>query len=68
MEEHRPKKPLCREFGIGEVCPKTRVEAIIQAAQRDPLTTGEDIVEKQPNPRMCSGCGIENLIGLKLKF
>jgi hypothetical protein len=29
--------------------------------------TGEDIMEKQPNSRMCFGCGIENLIGLKLK-
>jgi acyl-coenzyme A thioesterase PaaI-like protein len=29
---------------------------------------GEDIMEKQPNSRMCSLCGIDNPIGLKLRF
>jgi acyl-coenzyme A thioesterase PaaI-like protein len=36
--------------------------------RRDPITTGVDIMEKQPNSRMCFLCGIENPIGLKLKF
>jgi hypothetical protein len=35
---------------------------MMQAAQ------GESIMEKQPNSRMCIVCGIENPIGLKLKF
>jgi len=30
--------------------------------------TGEDIMQKQPNSHMCFVCGIENPIGLKLKF
>jgi acyl-coenzyme A thioesterase PaaI-like protein len=34
----------------------------MQAAQ------GGSIVEKQPNSRMCFVCGIDNPIGLKLKF
>jgi len=29
---------------------------------------GDDIMEKQPNSRMCFVCGIDNPIGLKLKF
>jgi acyl-coenzyme A thioesterase PaaI-like protein len=29
---------------------------------------GESIMEKQPNSRMCFLCGIDNPIGLKLKF
>jgi acyl-coenzyme A thioesterase PaaI-like protein len=29
---------------------------------------GEAIMEKQPNPRMSFACGIDNPIGLKLKF
>jgi acyl-coenzyme A thioesterase PaaI-like protein len=29
---------------------------------------GEDIMEKQPNSRMCFVCGIDNPIGLKLEF
>jgi hypothetical protein len=34
----------------------------MQAAQ------GDSLMEKQPNSRMCFVCGIENPIGLKLKF
>jgi hypothetical protein len=29
---------------------------------------GKSIMDKQPNSRMCFVCGIENPIGLKLKF
>jgi acyl-coenzyme A thioesterase PaaI-like protein len=42
--------------------PKALADAIMQAVQ------GESIMEKQPNSRMCFVCGIENPIGLKLKF
>jgi hypothetical protein len=52
----------------GRRLPKAHVDAIIQEVQTDPVTTGEDIMEKQPNSRMCFVCGIENPIGLKLKF
>jgi acyl-coenzyme A thioesterase PaaI-like protein len=48
--------------------PKAHVNAIIQAAQSHLITTGEYIMEKQPNSRMCFVCGIDNPIGLKLKF
>jgi acyl-coenzyme A thioesterase PaaI-like protein len=41
---------------------KPRVDAIRQA------TPGESIMEKKPNSRMCFVCGIENPIGLKLRF
>jgi acyl-coenzyme A thioesterase PaaI-like protein len=41
---------------------------MIQAAERDPLSAGEDIMEKRPNSRMYSVCGIENPIGLHLRF
>jgi acyl-coenzyme A thioesterase PaaI-like protein len=47
---------------------KANLNAIIQAAKRDPVSAGEDIMEKQPNSRMCFVCGIENPIGLKLFF
>jgi acyl-coenzyme A thioesterase PaaI-like protein len=40
----------------------------MQAAERDPVSAGEDIMDKQPNSRMCFVCGIDNPIGLKLKF
>jgi acyl-coenzyme A thioesterase PaaI-like protein len=30
--------------------------------------SGENVMEKQPNSRMCFVCGIENPTGLKLKF
>jgi acyl-coenzyme A thioesterase PaaI-like protein len=40
----------------------------MQATQGDSATTGENIMEKQPNSRMCFVCGIENPIGLKLSF
>jgi hypothetical protein len=33
-----------------------------------PVTPGEDIMEKQPDSRVCFVCGIENPIGLKLRF
>jgi len=42
--------------------PKPSVGAIIEPVQ------GERIMEKQPNSRMCFVCGINNPIGLKLKF
>jgi acyl-coenzyme A thioesterase PaaI-like protein len=47
---------------------KANINAIIQAAERDPASTGEDIMEKQPNSRMCFVCGIDNPIGLHLAF
>jgi acyl-coenzyme A thioesterase PaaI-like protein len=40
----------------------------MQAAERDPVSVGDDIMEKQPNSRMCFVCGIENPIGLHLAF
>jgi len=42
--------------------PKSGDHAIMQAAQ------GKDIMEKQPNSRMCFVCGIDNPIGLHLSF
>jgi hypothetical protein len=55
--------------------PKLRSEDFAQSPRqcynsvsRDCQTTGETIMEKQPNSRMCFVCGIENPIGLKLKF
>jgi acyl-coenzyme A thioesterase PaaI-like protein len=47
---------------------KANLNATIQAADRDPVSAGEDIMEKQPNSRMCFVCGIDNPIGLHLKF
>ena len=41
---------------------KLGVDAIMQTAQ------GDSIMEKQPNSRKCFVCGIENPIGLHLKF
>jgi hypothetical protein len=41
---------------------KPRVNVIIHQAQ------GGSIMEKQPNSSMCLVCGIDNPIGLKLKF
>jgi hypothetical protein len=32
------------------------------------MATGEDIMEKQPDSRMCFVCGIDNSIGLHLAF
>jgi hypothetical protein len=60
---HRPP----RDLG-GRGLPNPNVDAIIQGAQTDPIATGENIVEKQPNSHMCFVCGIENPIGLKLFF
>jgi acyl-coenzyme A thioesterase PaaI-like protein len=40
----------------------------MQAAQHDPISGGEHIMEKQPNSRMCFVCGVENPIGLYLHF
>jgi acyl-coenzyme A thioesterase PaaI-like protein len=37
-------------------------------AQRESRATGEDIMDKQPNSRMCFVCGIHNPIGLHLSF
>jgi hypothetical protein len=33
---------------------------MIQAAERESLSAGEDIEEKQPNSRMCFVCGLDN--------
>jgi acyl-coenzyme A thioesterase PaaI-like protein len=33
-----------------------------------PKVQGEDVMEKQPNSRMCFVCGIDNPIGLRLAF
>jgi acyl-coenzyme A thioesterase PaaI-like protein len=41
---------------------------MIQAAERDPVSAGEDITEKQPNSRMCFVCGSDKPIGLHLAF
>jgi hypothetical protein len=54
----------CPQKGL----PKASLNVTIQAAERDLKSAGEDIMEKQPNSRMCFVCGIENPIGLKLKF
>jgi hypothetical protein len=44
------------------------VNVIIETVQGDPKTTGEHIMEKQPNSRMCFVCGVDNPIGLHLAF
>ncbi len=41
--------------------------ATIQAAQRS-RNDRRNVIEKQPNSRMCFVCGVENPIGLKLAF
>ncbi len=46
---------------------KANLNAEIQAAERDPVSA-EDIMEKQPNSRICFVCGIDNPIGLHLAF
>jgi acyl-coenzyme A thioesterase PaaI-like protein len=54
--------PIGNGVGKRRGLPNTRVDAIMQAAQ------GGSIMEKQPNSRMCFVCGIDNPIGLKLRF
>jgi hypothetical protein len=61
-EESLPKE--CQPIGVRDRrgLPNPRVDAITQAAQEG------SIMEKQPNPRICFVCGIENPIGLYLRF
>jgi acyl-coenzyme A thioesterase PaaI-like protein len=54
----------CPQKGL----PKASLNVTIQAAERDLKLAGEDIMEKQPNSRMCFVCGIDNPIGLHLRF
>jgi acyl-coenzyme A thioesterase PaaI-like protein len=54
--------PIGNGVGKPRCLPKPVLNAIMQAAQ------GGMIVEKQPNSRMCFVCGVDNPIGLHLKF
>ena len=60
--------PIGNGVGKRRGLPKCRVSAIMLTTQRESRTTGEDIMEKQPNSRMCFVCGIDNPIGLHLAF
>jgi hypothetical protein len=54
--------PVGKTAGKWRGLPKPGVDAVVQVAH------GEDIVEKQPNSRICFACGIDNPIGLHLAF